>query len=60
MSEAPLHEVFLELSSGSRVLVASELADVGAANAVARHWRQLFRPDGTHRDRLCRAIERQL
>jgi hypothetical protein len=36
-----MHEVFLELVSGSRVLVGTDLPDVAAANAVARRWRQL-------------------
>jgi len=45
-----LHEVFLELSSGSRVLVASDLPDVPTANDVARRWRQLAEtePDILH------------
>ena len=44
------HEVFLELSSGSRVLVGSDLADVAAANAVARRWRERAetQPDVLH------------
>jgi hypothetical protein len=33
------HEVFLELSSGTRVLVGTDLPDVAAANEVARRWR---------------------
>jgi hypothetical protein len=41
MSERVLHEVFLELSSGSRVLVGTDLPDVGTANAVARRWREI-------------------
>jgi hypothetical protein len=45
-----LHEVWLELSSGSRVLVGTDLPDVPAANDVARHWRQLAEtePDILH------------
>jgi hypothetical protein len=34
-------EVWLELSSGTRVLVGSDLPDVEAANIVARRWREL-------------------
>lgn len=41
MAEDALHEVFLELSSGSRVVVGRDLPDVASANVVARHWRQL-------------------
>lgn len=51
MSEpSTLHEVFLELSSGSRVLVGTDLPDVSAANAIARRWRQLAEtePDTLH------------
>jgi hypothetical protein len=33
------HEVFLELASGTRVLVGTDLPDVAAANEVARRWR---------------------
>jgi hypothetical protein len=36
-----LHEVWLELTSGSRVLVGTDLPDVQAVNEIARHWRQL-------------------
>ncbi len=45
-----MHEVWLELVSGSRVLVGAELADVPAANAVARRWRELAetQPDALH------------
>ncbi len=45
-----MHEVFLELTSGSRVLVGSDLPDVAAANAVARRWRELAEasPDVLH------------
>jgi hypothetical protein len=45
-----LHEVFLELSSGSRVLVGSDLPDVASANVLARRWRQLAEtePDIMH------------
>jgi hypothetical protein len=35
-----LHEVWLELSSGTRVLVGTARPDVAAANAVARRWRE--------------------
>ena len=35
------HEVWLELSSGTRVLVGSELPDVQAANAVASRWKEI-------------------
>jgi hypothetical protein len=35
-----LHEVWLELSSGTRVLVGADLPDVPAANAVATLWKQ--------------------
>jgi hypothetical protein len=50
MADAVLHEVFLELASGSRVLVGTELPDVAAANAVARRWRELAetQPDALH------------
>jgi hypothetical protein len=39
MSE--LHEVWLELVSGTRVLVGKDLADHAAASEVARHWRSI-------------------
>ncbi len=44
------HEVFLELSSGTRVLVGTELPDVVAANDLARRWRQIAEtePDILH------------
>jgi hypothetical protein len=44
------HEVFLELCSGSRVLVGTELPDVAAANTVARRWRAIAEdePDLLH------------
>jgi hypothetical protein len=44
------HEVWLELSSGTRVLVGSELPDVSAANAVASRWKELAEtePDRLH------------
>ena len=39
MPEAPeLHEVILELSSGTRVVVGHDLPDRGAASAVANRW----------------------
>jgi hypothetical protein len=43
-------EVWLELVSGTRVLVGSDLPDVPAANAVARRWRELaeIQPDALH------------
>lgn len=45
-----LHEVWLELVSGSRVLVGSDLPDVPAANAIARRWRVIAEtePDTMH------------
>ena len=44
------HEVWLELTSGTRVLVGADLPDVAAANAVARLWRQIAEtePDTLH------------
>jgi hypothetical protein len=49
---APLatHEVWLELSSGSRVIVGSDLPDVPAANIVATRWKAIAetRPDELH------------
>lgn len=44
------HEVFLELASGSRVLVGTDLPDVAAANEVARRWRAIAEnePDLLH------------
>lgn len=36
-----MHEVWLELVSGSRTLVGSELPDVAAASALARRWREI-------------------
>lgn len=50
MADQARHEVFLELSSGSRVLVGTDLPDVAAANDVARHWRQIAEtePDILH------------
>lgn len=40
----------MELVSGTRVLVGSQLPDVPAANAIARHWRELAenQPDVLH------------
>jgi hypothetical protein len=35
------HEVWLELVSGTRVLVGSDLPDVASANAIARRWREI-------------------
>ncbi len=50
MAEPVLHEVWLELVSGTRVLVGTDLPDVPSANAVARRWRQLAEaePDILH------------
>ena len=50
MADEVLHEVFLELSSGGRVLVGADLPDVASANAIARRWRQLAEtePDVMH------------
>jgi hypothetical protein len=50
MAEPVLHEVFVELSSGSRVVVGADLPDVASANAVARRWRALAetQPDVMH------------
>ena len=44
------HEVWLELSSGTRVLLGSALNDVSAANAIAVKWKELAetRPDELH------------
>ncbi len=44
------HEVWLELSSGTRVVVGSDLIDVPAANRVARRWKLLAEtlPDELH------------
>jgi hypothetical protein len=44
------HEVWLELISGSRVVVGFDLPDVPAANAIARRWRELAErhPDEFH------------
>jgi hypothetical protein len=44
------HEVWLELVSGSRVLVGSDLPDVPTANAIARRWRAIAEtePDTMH------------
>jgi hypothetical protein len=45
-----LHEVWLELSSGTRVIVGHDLDDIPAANAVARRWREIAEaePDRMH------------
>jgi hypothetical protein len=45
-----LHEVWLELASGTRVVVGSDLPDVPSANAIARRWREIAetRPDELH------------
>lgn len=44
------HEVWLELTSGTRVLVGTELPDVPTANALATYWKDLAetRPDELH------------
>lgn len=44
------HEVWLELVSGSRVVVGKDLPDVPAANAIARRWREIAetQPDVLH------------
>ena len=44
------HEVWLELVSGTRVLVGADLPDGPAANAVARRWREIAetQPDVMH------------
>ena len=44
------HEVLLELSSGSRVLIGSELEDIPAANVIATRWKALAeeRPNELH------------
>jgi hypothetical protein len=46
----PLHEVWLELTSGTRVIVGHDLPDVPAVNAIASRWRLLAesRPDELH------------
>ncbi len=46
----PTHEVWLELSSGTRVVVGSELPDVQAANVVATRWKAIAEtaPDELH------------
>ena len=51
MAGAPeeLHEVWLELSSGSRVIVGRNLADRAAASVVANRWIAIAREeDGLH------------
>ncbi|HZC72437.1 MAG TPA: hypothetical protein VE442_17200 [Jatrophihabitans sp.] len=54
MPDEVLHEVYLELSSGTRVLVGADLPDVAAANEVARRWRQIAEtePDIMHETML--------
>jgi hypothetical protein len=44
------HEVFIELSSGTRLLVGTELADVRAASELATRWKGLaeHRSDELH------------
>src|ERR1700712_5259813 len=37
----PTHEVWLELSSGTRVIVGSGLPNVRAASAVATQWKEI-------------------
>ena len=48
-----LHEVWLELSSGTRTLVGSDLPDAAAASTVANRWIHLTadQPDGWHETR---------
>ena len=46
VARSRLHEVWLELVSGSRVVVGSELPDVAAASAVARQWREIAETGG--------------
>lgn len=50
MADATLHEVWLELVSGTRVLVGTDLPDVATANSVARRWREIAetQPDVLH------------
>jgi hypothetical protein len=45
-----LHEVWLELVSGTRVLVGSDLPDITSANTIARRWREIAEtePDVMH------------
>jgi hypothetical protein len=48
-----LHEVFLELSSGTRVVVGKDLPDIPAANEVAKHWKAVA---DSHSDRLVESM----
>jgi hypothetical protein len=48
-----LHEVWVELSSGTRVVVGKDLADIPAANQVAKRWRELAEQPG---DALCESM----
>ena len=50
MTSDVLHEVWLELASGSRVVVGQDLPDVPAASQVASAWKRLAqeRPDELH------------
>ena len=45
-----LHEVWLELSSGTRAMVGVDLPDAAAASALANRWIHLTvdQPDGWH------------
>lgn len=44
-----LHEVWLELTSGTRVIVGRDLSSKAAASAVANHWIAIARDqDGLH------------
>jgi hypothetical protein len=45
-----VHEVFLELVSGSRVVVGSDLPDIPSANVIAVRWREIAetQPDVLH------------
>ena len=50
VADGPLHEVFLELSSGTRVIVGRNLPDAATASDVANKWIRLARdePDALH------------
>ncbi|MET3806626.1 hypothetical protein ABIB25_003642 [Nakamurella sp. UYEF19] len=44
-----LHEVWIELSSGTRVIVGHDLPDRAAASAIANRWIAIAREeDGLH------------
>jgi hypothetical protein len=38
---AEVHEVFVELVSGTRVVVGKDLPGFAAVNEIARHWREI-------------------